>query len=124
MNLRNFDRFTPFAVGLAIGITATLLLAPESGGNTRNQLGNAARRVGNGLKARAEELGREGMAAGMEDGGWRTTMSDMKDKAKHKIDDAADAAKQAADRVVDKSKDLAHSAGKKMKEEGSRLQDA
>ncbi len=58
MNLRNLDRFTPFAAGLAIGVTATLLLAPEAGGNTRNHIRNAARRVGDGLKARAEKLGR------------------------------------------------------------------
>jgi hypothetical protein len=51
-------------------------------------------------------------------------MSDMKDKAKQKIDDAADGAKKAADKVVDKSKDVAHSAGKKMEEGGKRLQDA
>ncbi len=51
-------------------------------------------------------------------------MSDVKDKAKQKIDDAADAAKKAASHVVDKSKDVAHSAGKKMEEGGNRLQDA
>lgn len=51
-------------------------------------------------------------------------MSDMKDKAKQKIDDAADGAKKAADRVVDKSKDVAHSAGKKMEEGRKQLQDA
>ena len=43
-------------------------------------------------------------------------MSDLKDKTKKKIDDAAEAAKKAADKVVDKSKDVAHSAGKKMEE--------
>ena len=51
-------------------------------------------------------------------------MSDIEDKAKQKIDDAADAAKKAADKVVGKSKDIAHSAGKKMEEGGKRLQDA
>ena len=35
-------------------------------------------------------------------------MSDMKDKAKEKIDDAADGAKKAADKVIDKSKDVSH----------------
>ena len=50
-------------------------------------------------------------------------MTDMKDKAKQKIDDAADAAKKAAGKVVDKSKDVAHSAGKKLEVGGKRLQD-
>ena len=131
MNLRTLDRFTPFAAGLAIGVTATLLLVPEGGGNTRNHIRNAARRVGDGLQARAEKLGRgaagiptEEMTAEIENGGRRETMSDMKDKAKQKIDDAADGAKKAADKVVDKSKDIAHRAGKKMEEGGKRLQDA
>jgi hypothetical protein len=51
-------------------------------------------------------------------------MSDMKDKAKKKIDEGADAAKKAADHVVDKTKDVAHTAGKKMEKGGKRLQDA
>ena len=58
MNLRKLDRFTPFAAGLAIGVTATLLLVPDAGGNTRNHIRNAARRVGDGLKTRAEKLSR------------------------------------------------------------------
>jgi gas vesicle protein len=131
MNLRKLDRFTLFGAGLAIGVTATLLLVPKAGGNTRNHIRNAARRFGDGLKARAEKLGRgaagiptEEMTAGIENGGRRKTMSDMKDKAKQKIDDAADGAKKAVDKVVDKSKDIAHRAGKKMEEGGKRLQDA
>ena len=51
-------------------------------------------------------------------------MSDMKDKAKQKINDAADVAKNAAAKVVDKSKEVAHSAGKKMEEGGKRLKNA
>ena len=51
-------------------------------------------------------------------------MSDLKDKAKKKIDDGANAAKEATDQVVDKAKDVAHTAGKKMEEGGKRLQDA
>src|ERR1039457_1997936 len=107
MNLRTLDRFTPFAAGLAIGVTATLLLVPEAGGNTRNHIRKAARRVGEGLIARAEKLSRgavgisiEEMTAGSENGGRRKTMSDLKDKAKQKIDDAADGAKKAADKEI------------------------
>ena len=49
-------------------------------------------------------------------------MSDFKDKAKEKIDAAAGAAKRTINKVVDKSKDVAHMAGKKMVQEGKRLQ--
>ena len=76
------------------------------------------------LAAGAVGVPTEEMTAGIENGGERKTMSDMKDKAKQKIDDAAAGAKKAADKVVDKSKDVAHSAGKKMEEGGKRLQDA
>jgi len=48
-------------------------------------------------------------------------VSDLKDKAKEKIDDAAEAAKKAAGKVVDISKDVAHSAGKKMEKGGKLL---
>lgn len=51
-------------------------------------------------------------------------MSDLKDKAKDKIDDAADATKRGAGKVVDKAKDLAHSAGKKLEEGGKKLKDS
>ena len=39
--------------GLAIGITASLLLAHETGGSTRNRIRGAVRRAGDGLKRRA-----------------------------------------------------------------------
>ncbi len=51
-------------------------------------------------------------------------MSDLKDKVRNKIDDAAEGAKKASDSVVDKTKELAHKGGKKMKEGGKKLQDA
>ena len=47
-------------------------------------------------------------------------MSDLKDKAKKRID----AAKKATDQIVDKAKDVAHTAGKKLEEGGKRLQGA
>jgi hypothetical protein len=53
--------------------------------------------------------------------GQKETMSDLKDKAKNKINDAADVAKKAADKVADKTKDLAHSAGKKLEEGAKKL---
>ena len=51
-------------------------------------------------------------------------MSDLKDKAKVKIDDAAHAAKRATSNVIDKSKDLVHAAGKKMEDGRKKLRDA
>lgn len=51
-------------------------------------------------------------------------MSDVKDKLKNKIDDAAGATKKAVDKVVDKSKDAAHKAGEHLERGGKRLQDA
>lgn len=50
-------------------------------------------------------------------------MSNLKDKAKDKLDTAAQVAKQASEKVVDKSKDVAHKAGKALKKGGQRLQD-
>ncbi len=51
-------------------------------------------------------------------------MTDFKNKAKAKIDEAAKATKDAAATVVDKSKDLAHKAGDKMKQGAKTLKDA
>jgi hypothetical protein len=48
----------------------------------------------------------------------------MKDKAKQKIDRAADATKKASAKVADKSKDIAHRAGKKLEAGGKRLRNA
>jgi hypothetical protein len=51
-------------------------------------------------------------------------MSDLKHKAKEKIDDATAAAKKATDQGAEKAKDLTHKAGKKIEEGGKRLQHA
>jgi ElaB/YqjD/DUF883 family membrane-anchored ribosome-binding protein len=51
-------------------------------------------------------------------------MSDLKDKAKEKIDQAADAAKTTTAKVIDKSKDAAHATGKKVEKGGKKLKDA
>jgi hypothetical protein len=50
-------------------------------------------------------------------------MSNLKETAKDKIDDAAKAAKKLAANVIDKSRDVAHSAGKKLEKGGKRLKD-
>lgn len=53
----------------------------------------------------------------------RKSMSNLKDKAKDKIDVAAKAAKKTSDKVMEKSRDLAHQAGKAVEKGGKRLQD-
>ena len=50
-------------------------------------------------------------------------MSNVKDKAKDKIDVAAKSVKKTSDKVMDKSRDLAHQAGKAVEKGGKRLQD-
>ena len=54
----------------------------------------------------------------------RDVMSDLKDKAKDKVDAVAEAAKKATEKVVDKTKDLAHAAGKKLEQGAKKLKDA
>jgi hypothetical protein len=49
-------------------------------------------------------------------------MNDLKGKTKEKIQDAADAAKKAADLAVENGREVAHKAGKKMRDAGKRLQ--
>jgi uncharacterized protein YjbJ (UPF0337 family) len=50
-------------------------------------------------------------------------MSNLKEKANDKVDQAAEAVKKTTGKVIDKSKDLAHSAGKSIEKGGKRLQD-
>jgi gas vesicle protein len=124
--------FIPFVAGLGVGVVATILLVPEAGRKTRNRIGDIAGRAADAMKARARNL-RDRTEDFLQEGKstWkeqeiqrRETMSDLRDKAKEKIDNATDAAKKAAGKVVDTSKDLAHSAGKKLEEGGKRLEDA
>jgi hypothetical protein len=51
-------------------------------------------------------------------------MSDLKDKLKEQIDDAADATKKALGHAVDKTKDVTHEIGKQLEKGGKRLKDA
>ena len=120
--------------GFGIGVAASVLLAPEAGGKTRSRIWNIASRAGYGLRERAENFGdaagdvlaeaKRTLRDGQEERS--QTMSDLKNKAKEKIDDAAVATKKAVDQVVDKSKDVAHNVGKKMEEGESdfRMRDA
>ena len=49
-------------------------------------------------------------------------MSDFKDKARVKINAAANTAKRTSDKMIDKSREAAHSAGKTLVKQGKRLQ--
>jgi gas vesicle protein len=129
--MRKSEYLAPFLAGLGLGVAASVLLAPEAGSKTRGRIRDIASRAGDAVKAGAEHLGAAEEIVEKCNLTWREehnerskTLSDMKDKAKEKIDDAADAAKNAAGRVIDKSTDVAHSAGEKMEEGGKRLQDA
>jgi gas vesicle protein len=130
--LRKTDHLAPFLAGVGIGVAASLLLAPQAGGDIRHRIQDIARRVGHGLKEGVEKLCDDAtdvlrgltMTGSRAEVGGGKTMKDMKDKAKEKIADAAEGVRKAADKVVEKSKNIAHGAGKKMEEGGKRLQDA
>ena len=130
--MRKTDYVVPLLAGIGIGMAAGVLLAPQAGDKTRKRAQDTARRAGDVLKEHAENLSdTAGELLEMGKRTWRDTeresyqtMSDLRDKAKDKIDEAAVAAKKATDHVVDKTKDLAHKAGKKMEEAGKQLQDA
>jgi gas vesicle protein len=111
--------------GFGVGIAASVMFAPEAGDRLRRRIRVNARRAGGLFRKRAEMLT---SAAGevLQNGHHEIsrTMTGFTDKAKEKIDDAADATKKAADQVVDKSRDVAHNMGKKMEEAGKRLQNA
>jgi gas vesicle protein len=128
--LRKFEHIGSFWAGLGIGVAVSVLFAPEAGGKACNRIRDIASRAGDVLRKRTQNVG--GEAGDVLEANKLTPreeersehMSDLKDKAKKKIDDGADAAKKATDQVVDKAKDVAHKAGKKMEEGGKRLQDA
>jgi hypothetical protein len=108
------DGFPILVAGIGIGVAATLLMTDTK---LRTRLGKA---LSNGSQVATDALSNP-------DETWRKghkAMSDVKDKLKSKIDDAADAGKKVVDRVVDKSKDAAHKAGEQLERGGKSLQDA
>jgi gas vesicle protein len=111
--------------GVGVGIAASVLFAPEAGYKMRRRIRVNARRASGLFKQRAEmftSAAEEVLHNGHQE--ITRTVGDLREKAKEKIDDAADATKKAADQIVDKSKDLAHTMGKKMEDTGKRLQNA
>jgi hypothetical protein len=103
-----------FIAGLGIGVAATLFVRDRE---VRNRLGKAVN----------DRSRRVGQALSEPEASWKRgakSMSNIKDKVKSKIDDAADATKKAVDKVADKSKEAAHKAGEQLERGGKRLQDA
>lgn len=98
--MRTIDRIIPFLAGLGLGVTATVLFAPEAGNSTRRQIRDAARKVRDGLKVPAEALDHAAETAG-------------------KVEEHA---KQATEKVVAASRNVVHRVGDSMEEEGKRLQ--
>ena len=111
--------------GFGVGIAASIMFAPEAGHKMRRRIRVNARRASGLFKERTQMFT---SAAGevLQNGHQEIsrTMTGFTDKAKEKIDDAADATKKAADQVIDKSRDVAHTMGKKMEGAGKRLQNA
>ena len=115
-----------------MGIAASVLFAPATASQTRGRIRGIAGRTGDFFTKRAKHFGEAARDVIDEtNSGFRDevnerihTMSDLRDKAKEKIGNAAEAAKNATDQAADKAKDLTHKAGRKIEEGGKRLQDA
>jgi gas vesicle protein len=126
--LRKTDQITLFVAGAGVGLAVSLLLAPEAGGKTRRRIRDVASRAGDVLKKRAQRARDAGTEVlddySLTQEETSKIMSDLKDKAKDKVADAADAVGNAAEQVIDKSKDVACVVGKKIEKGGQRLQDA
>ena len=126
--MRKTDQITLFVAGAGVGLAVSLLLAPEAGGKTRRRIRDVASRAGDVLKKRAQRARDAGTEVlddySLTQEETSKTMSDLKDKAKDKVADAADAVGNAAEQVIDKSKDVACVVGKKIEKGGQRLQDA
>jgi gas vesicle protein len=123
--MRKTTCFMSLLTGFGVGIAASIMFAPEAGQKMRRRIRVNARHASGLFKKRADMFT---SAAGevLQNGHQEIsrTMTGFTDKAKEKIDDAADATKKAADQVIDKSRDVAHHMGKKMEEAGKRLQNA
>ena len=128
------DSLVSFLAGLgfgAVGAVAAVLLAPDAGRNARHRVSDIARRTADAIQTQAENVGdaaedliQQGRSTWTRQENKRSeTMSDLKDKAKEKIDAAAEAAKKATEIVMDKSRDAVHSAREKLEEGSKRLQD-
>jgi len=116
---------TSLLTGFGVGMAATIMFAPEAGHKIRRRIRVNARRASGLFKERAEMVSNAaGEVLQNSHQEIRRTMSGFADKAKEKIDDAADVTRKAADQVIDKSRDVTHTVGKKLEETGKRLQDA
>ena len=123
--MRKTTCFMSLLTGFGVGMAASILFAPEAGHRLRRRIRVNARRANGLFKERAEMFtSAAGEVLQNRHQEISRTMSGFADKAKEKIDGAADATKKAADQVIDKSRDVTHTVGKKMEEAGKRLQNA
>lgn len=130
--LRKNEHVGTFLVGFGMGAVTSVLLASDTARKTRRRIRSVVKSAKGAVTKRAEAVAyaaREAFEEGQRK--WtdgrkerNRTMSNLKDKAKEKIDHVADAAKKVTDQAADKATDLAHKAGKKMEQGGKRLQDA
>ena len=115
--MSKIDHLALFLTGVGIGATAAIMMAPEAGIRTRRRLGCLASDTSDALNEYTANLGDELNE--------RTrSMSDLKDKAKQRVDGAADAVIRATRQATESVKEAAHWTGKMMEEGGKRLQDA
>ena len=102
----NTDRMTIFLAGVGIGVATAILLAPQSGEETRRRIRKSAQDTADFLADQADALTRSAAEC----------MAETKQQW-------SDRAATASAAVVDKSKDVAHNVGKKMEQSGKRLQE-
>jgi gas vesicle protein len=55
--LLKFEHIASFWAGLGIGVAASVLLAPETGGKMRNRIRDIASRAGDVFRKRAQNVG-------------------------------------------------------------------
>ena|ERR1700679_2269711 len=105
----NTDRMTIFLAGVGIGVAGAILLAPQSGQETRRRIKKSAQDTADFLTNQADAFTRS----------TAERITDTKQNLSNKFDAATD----TTNAIVDKSRDIAHTVGKKMEQGGKRLQD-
>jgi gas vesicle protein len=100
---RTSGSFGSFLVGIALGAGVALLLAPDSGLETRQRLGRSARKVKRAAREKAEELA--------------DNVTDRYEHARRSVEDKLEAARSAIDlkrrqagRAIEAGREAAHQA--------------
>ena len=109
------DRMTLFLVGMGIGATAAILMAPASGEETRRKIKKRASDAADLVQDRANAL--------------KTSVTEMVTDAKQRMNDtlqkgraAVDKGLDTADAAVAKSRDVTHKVGVQVEQVGKRMQ--